>query len=123
MANVYIDIEEPKMDYIVLRQNKGWKRWYSNGELITASISDSLEVVDVKTNVNGNRGISVSLEKSAAKGNTEHQLPIGEAVTFDDGAFKEGGQYSLTIKREGIVIGKTNIKIGRPVASLDKAGN
>ncbi|MBF0318618.1 MAG: succinylglutamate desuccinylase/aspartoacylase family protein [Nitrospirae bacterium] len=123
MASVYIDIEEPKMDYIVLRQNKGWKRWYSNGELITASISDSLEVVDVKTNVNGNKGISVSLEKSAAKGNTDYSLPIGEAVTFDDRAFKEGGQYSLTIKREGIVIGKTNIKIGRPVASLDKVGN
>ncbi|MBF0317005.1 MAG: succinylglutamate desuccinylase/aspartoacylase family protein [Nitrospirae bacterium] len=115
---VHLHIEEPRMDYLVLRQNRGVKRWYTNGEIISITASDVLEVVDVKTNVNGNAGVKVNLQGNAKK--NESPLLPGNIIKGSDFPRKDGNSYHIVIKREGIVLGKTSVQVVQSLAS--KAG-
>ncbi len=116
---VYVDIEEPKMDYIVLKQNGGNKRWYTNGDVITVNPNDTVEIVDVKTNVNKNDGITYSFEKSSSEHSdraVKNLLP-GDSFPLSKLTAKKGANYNIVVTRDGIVLGKTPVKIDEAVAS------
>ncbi|MBF0608320.1 MAG: M14/M99 family metallopeptidase [Candidatus Magnetobacterium sp. LHC-1] len=118
IATVYIDIEEPRMDYLVLRQNKGVKRWYTDGELIRLSAADVLEIVDVKTNVSGNAGVKLNLQGDTKKpGKT---LLPGNTIKAADFSRKDGDRYHIVITREGIVLGKAAVQVVQSLASKER---
>ncbi|KJU85065.1 deacylase [Candidatus Magnetobacterium bavaricum] len=118
IGTVYLDTEEPRMDYLMLRHNKGVKRWYTNGELIRITASDVLEVVDVKTNVSGNVGVKVNLQGNAKK--NERPLTPGNTIKGSDLPRKDANSYHIVITREGIVLGSASVQVVQSLAS--KAG-
>ncbi|MBF0539082.1 MAG: succinylglutamate desuccinylase/aspartoacylase family protein [Nitrospirae bacterium] len=115
IGTVYLDIEEPKMDYLVLRQNKGGKRWYTNGDLISISASDVLEIVDVKTNINGNAGVKVNLTGNTK--NNEKTIMPGDSIKGSDLQHKTATGYQIVITRDGIVLGKAVVQVVESLVS------
>lgn len=108
IGQVFIDMEEPKMNYIVVKHRQGGQRWYADGDTIAVTSKDVLEVVDIKTNVQGNAGVKVNVFGDELK--KENQK-----ITFDKQSLAKN-RDGIVITREGIVIGKTKIQIGEPVA-------
>ncbi|MBI3397902.1 MAG: hypothetical protein HY026_01465 [Deltaproteobacteria bacterium] len=107
LGQIFVDMEEPKLNYIVVKHGQGGQRWYADGDTIAVTAKDTLEVVDVKTNVNGNVGVKVNVFGNELK--SEKQK-----ITFDKQSAKN--RDGIVITREGIVIGKAKIRIGEPVA-------
>lgn len=108
IGQVFIDMEEPKMNYIVVKHGQGGQRWYANGDTIAVTSKDILEVVDIKTNVQGNAGVKVNVFGDELK--KENQK-----ITFDKQSLAKN-RDGIVITREGLIIGKTKIQIGEPVA-------
>ena len=101
-------MEEPKLNYIVVKQGQGGKRWYANGDTISVTAKDTLEIIDVKTNVNGNAGVKVNFSGNEfGNGN--------KIITFNKN-YAANRDNEIVVTREGIVIGKAKIQIGEPVA-------
>ena len=105
-----VTIEEPRMDYIVIRHGNGIKRWYSNGESFTAAVKEILEIVDVKTNVSGNIGIKINLN------NGRINEGAAKTVRFDGGS----GKTEIIVSRGGIIMGRTIIKVSDPLALAEQ---
>ena len=107
-GEVFVDMEEPKLNYIVVKHGQGGKRWYANGDTISVTAKDTLEIIDVKTNVNGNGGVKVNFSGNEfGNGN--------KIITFNKN-YAANRDNEIVVTREGIVIGKTKIHIGEPVA-------
>lgn len=106
LGEVFVDMEEPRLNYIVVKHGQGGQKWYANGDTIAVTAKDTLEVVDVKTNVQGNAGVKVNVFGDELKGKSQ-------TITFNKMA---GKNDEIVITREGIVIGKAKIRIGEPVA-------
>ncbi|MDP2682310.1 MAG: M14/M99 family metallopeptidase [Deltaproteobacteria bacterium] len=107
-GEVFVDMEEPKLNYIVVKHGQGGKRWYANGDTISVTAKDTLEIIDVKTNVNGNGGVKVNFSGNEF-GN------VNKIITFNKN-YAANRDNEIVVTREGIVIGKTKIQIGEPVA-------
>lgn len=106
LGQVFVDMEEPKLNYIVVKHGQGGQRWYANGDTISVTAKDTLELVDVKTNVQGNAGVRVNVFGDELKG--ERQM-----ITFSQ---KTDKSDEIVVTREGIVIGKAKLRVGEPVA-------
>lgn len=109
-GQIFVDMEEPKLNYIVVKHGQGGQRWYADGDTIAVTAKDTLEVVDVKTNVQGNAGVKVNVFGDELKN-------ANQKITFDKQSAKNRDEIVIT--REGIVIGKTKIQIGEPVAAKE----
>ncbi|MBF0564444.1 MAG: succinylglutamate desuccinylase/aspartoacylase family protein [Nitrospirae bacterium] len=119
IGNVYLDVSEPRMDYIVLMQNKGGKRWYADGDVVMMTQNDMLELIDVKTNVNSNAGVKVYVKglQSTDSKHLEKSLSLGEVIRSGEYPMKKGSQFQIVVSREGIVLGKATVKVNEQVAS------
>ncbi|MBF0519082.1 MAG: succinylglutamate desuccinylase/aspartoacylase family protein [Nitrospirae bacterium] len=118
---VYVDIDEPKMDYIVLKQNSGVKRCYTSGDVITFNSKDTVEIVDAKTNVNKNDGITYSFEKASPQSNgaVVKKLLPGDSFHINELTADKASHYNIVVTRDGIVLGKTQVKIDEKIAFLE----
>ncbi|MBI5893937.1 MAG: succinylglutamate desuccinylase/aspartoacylase family protein [Deltaproteobacteria bacterium] len=110
IGEVVVAIEEPRMDYIVIKHGNGIKRWCSNNEVITIPANETLEVVDVKTNIYGNIGVKINLN------NGKTSESVSQIIRLDKGSNNEA---EIVVSREGIVMGRTVIKINDPLARAD----
>jgi hypothetical protein len=115
LGQVYVDMVEPKMDYIVIRQNMKGKRWYSNGETITASARDTLDVVDVKTNVAQNAGVNISIGGRTLP-NDKTGNPSIDLSSLSGADAGKSQTHQIVVTREGLVIGKMYLTVDRPMA-------
>ncbi|MCI4625989.1 MAG: M14/M99 family metallopeptidase [Candidatus Magnetoovum sp. WYHC-5] len=117
IANVFIALVEPKMDYLVVKQKGNGKKWYSDGDVMFVKPNEVIEIVDVKTNVVGNKGISFAINGKRAAYKVDKQnkfvLNMSEFINKDANNTKE---YMLDISREGVSLGKTVIRVGEALA-------
>lgn len=109
IGEIFVDIEEPRLNYIVVKHGQGGRKWYADGDTISVTAKDTLEVIDVKTNINGNIGVKVNFSGNEL-GNTNKVITFNKnrAPNKDD---------EIVVTREGILIGKAKIQIGEPVAA------
>lgn len=109
IGEIFVDIEEPKLNYIMVKHGQGGRKWYADGDTISVTIKDTLEVIDVKTNVPGNIGVKVNFSGNEL-GNANKVITFNKnhAPNKDD---------EIVVTREGILIGKAKIQIGEPVAA------
>ncbi len=116
IGSLVVEIEEPEMEYIVFNQNIGGKRWYSKDEVITISTHDRLEVVDVKTNVQDNRGVMIFLSSSSHK-EGKIRIEPGESIPYEYLFGKSSGVSRIFVTRKGLNLGKIDIRHIDSVAS------
>ena len=120
IGSVYVDIEEPELDYIVVKHNNGDKQWYTVNDVIKLPLIESFEVVDVKTNVAGNSRVKLYMVSNLQKGGMlEKSIDLGVAIPEAYYGETKSGGYSLVVKRGNIVLGKTAVKVGESFASLE----
>ena len=115
IGTVYLNIEEPVMDYLVLMQNGREKRCYSSGEVVAVNPGETLAIADLKTNVSRNAGVKLYIDGYGDKG--EKTLNIGDVILDDPSYNLSSTGFRLSVKREGLLMGQTTINVNIPVAS------
>lgn len=109
IGEIFVDIDEPKLNYIVVKHSQGGQRWYADGDIITVTPKDTLELIDVKTNINGNIGVKINVFGNDL-GNQN------KIITFSKKTADEV-HTAIVVAREGIILGRAKIQIsGEPVA-------
>jgi hypothetical protein len=97
-----------------VRINGGAKRCYLPSDVIEAHSNDRLEVVDVRTNVSGNKGIEVNL-KGMSRGKPKDIL--GKHLTLDKSFLKgsvpgsKGYEYALVVNRGSLSLDKFKVLV------------
>ena len=114
IGEIFVDIDEPKLNYIVVKHSQGGQRWYANGDIITVTPKDTLEVIDIKTNINGNIGVKINVFGNDL-GNQN------KIITFSKKTADEV-HTAIVVAREGIILGRAKIQIsGEPVAVIKES--
>ena len=114
IGEIFVDIDEPKLNYIVVKHSQGGQRWYADGDIITVTPKDTLELIDIKTNINGNIGVKINVFGNDL-GNQN------KIITFSKKTADEV-HTAIVVAREGIILGRAKIQIsGEPVAVIKES--
>jgi len=120
IGEIFVELEEPRMEYLLIKHSNSVKRWYSNGETLTITPRDTIEIVDVKTNVPGNLGVKVSIKGYNNDGKNGDDR--GEAIKFDKWSLKgwhpgsgEVRGTEILVTREGIIMGRAPVNVINPL--------
>jgi hypothetical protein len=111
---VWVEFTEPRVDYLVVKINGGSKRCYLPSEVIEAHSNDRIEVIDAKTNVNGNERIQVDLN-GPSQGSIKNV--VGKALTLDKSLLKGSTQgkksyeCALVVKRGPLSIDRFKVLV------------
>ncbi|MFH1090374.1 MAG: hypothetical protein V1742_02275, partial [Pseudomonadota bacterium] len=97
LAGMTVRINQPKLEYLVLRTSQGSLR-LKNGDRYRINPGDSVQVLDLKTNVPANQGVQVQVLGLAAEDKKSGELP-----SF---AVKEKQTITLIVSRAGLLLGK-----------------
>lgn len=120
IGEMFVELDDPRMEYLAIKHSDGIKRWYSNGDTVAITPRDSIEIADVKTNVPGNIGVTVDIKGYNNNGIKNWKDRV---FHFDKGLLKghlgswEGGEVEILVTREGIHMGKTSVKVSSPLAA------
>ena len=109
IGRMFFDIREPSFEYIVMKFNGGDKRWFTTEDTVTIGDFDSVELVDVKSNVPPH-----SLSLSIARTKSAIPLVIGEALAGTDikrQLSNDTGSYLIRIHRDTMSIASVPIEI------------
>jgi len=109
IGRMFFDIREPSFEYLVMKFNDGDKRWFTAEDTVTIGDFDSVELVDVKSNVPRN-----SLSLSIARTKKAIPLVIGEALAGRDimrQLSNDTGSYLIQIQRDAMAIASVPVEI------------
>jgi len=110
IGRLFVDIRNPRFEYIVLQRNGDNKICYSSDDTITVTYSDTIKVIDVKTNIPGNDDTRIFVSGP----HTSVPLKIGTPVvtsTIITPSDRGTAAYSITLKRKAITMGSIPLKI------------
>lgn len=114
LGSIKVEVAPARLDYMVLRSKGGPKMVYHNGETVKAKPGESLEIVDLKTNVWSGNGLAVALDGKGRRVPVENRL-IDVSSKSVRGLVKKGsGGLRLVVLRADQTIGHVRLKIGGP---------
>jgi len=67
LGQLFVELVEPKFDYIVAQVNSGVKRCFYPGDSMSVGPNDTIRILDIKTNVPANAGVQVFLKGEHTK--------------------------------------------------------
>ena len=113
---VYINVIEPKLEYIVLISNEDEKLWFYDGEVLKASYNDCVKIVDVKTNIPSDDefGVRVNFYGFVGRGDGND---MNMEIRLDDNILKsysvseKGERYEIRISRGNNIFGKIYVDL------------
>ena len=113
---VYINVIEPKLEYIVLISNEDEKLWFYDGEVLKASYNDCVKIVDVKTNIPSDDefGLRVNFYGFVGRGDGND---MNMEIRLDDNLLKsysvseKGERYEIRISRGNNIFGKIYVDL------------
>ncbi len=97
IGRLFIDIEEPTFEYVVIQLNNMEKRCFFRDDTLSICHDDIIKLIDIKTNVPKNSNVIASLNGPGVK----IPFPIGKAIS--------AGKIT-PVKR--IIINRANIPLG-----------
>lgn len=103
--NLIVELAEPFLKYVVLKNGEGSPGCYYPGETIDVEKGKALNLVDINTNVDGNSGVGAFI---TGAGSYNVNMNINEPVMIGDAAGVEGkmpGGCRIEIKRDDIPMG------------------
>ncbi len=114
LGSINVEVTPARLDYMVLRRKGGPKMVYHNGETVRATPGESLEVVDLKTNVWSGNGLALAVAGKNRRVPVENRL-IDVSSKSLRGLVKRGsGGLRLVVLRADQAIGHVQLKIGGP---------
>jgi hypothetical protein len=67
LGKLFLEIEEPRLDYVIVQVNGGVKRCLYPGDSLGVSPQDTINVLDIKTNIPTNNGVRAVLKGRQTK--------------------------------------------------------
>jgi len=104
LARMTIRLNKPRLDYVILRHNGGPRLCLRNGESLKIGSGDKVQVLEVKTNVQANRGVQVKV-----RGRIVKDYNSGALLAFKA---EQTRPLTLIVTREGLTLGKIVLKSG-----------
>jgi hypothetical protein len=112
---VYVNVIEPKLEYIVLMLNNQ-KLWLNNGEVLRASINDQIKIIDVKTNISNEYKNDIKVNFYGFT-NNETSNNINLKIILDDKLLKNNSRLGkdekceIRVSRRDNVFGKIYVDV------------
>jgi hypothetical protein len=114
LGSIKVEVAPARLDYMVLRSKDGPKMVYHNGETVKTKPGESLEIVDLKTNVWSGSHLVVALDGKGRRVPVENRR-IDVSSKSVRGLVKKGsGGLRLVVLRADQTIGHVRLKIGGP---------
>ena len=115
IGQIFIDLMEPELYYLVVKHNGKEGVCYDNGKVIRALYNDYIEIADLRTNIADNSGVKVNFRGYIHGDDGEDRKRI---IRLDGNLQKrysldkKGKEYEILVTREGLLIGKVIVEIG-----------
>jgi hypothetical protein len=114
LGSISVEVTPARLDYMVLRRQGGPKMVYHNGETVRTKPGESLEVVDLKTNVWSGNGLALAVAGKGRRVPVENRLIDVSSKSYR-GLVKKGSDgLRLVVLRADQAIGHVQLKIGGP---------
>lgn len=111
VGNLFIDLSEPSLKYVIIKTGEGGFGCFYPGETIDVEKGKSLKLVDINTNVEGNSGVRAFI---TGAGPFVVNMNIDEPVMIYDMIGKESkvpGGYRIEIRRDDILLGAISLRL------------
>ena len=110
LGHLYVELVEPKMEYVILQVNGGTKQCLYPGDSLTIDPKDTINVLDIKTNVPANEGVQAFLKSSRTKVSL---FTDAEAIPrkIASGNHKNGSKFKIDVERERAVLGSITLDL------------
>ena len=105
LGQLFVELAEPKFDYIVAQVNGGVKRCFYPGDSMSVGPNDTIRILDIKTNIPANAGVQAFLKGEHMKirlfsaGSAYPQKIDWNEVT------KRANHCQVVVQRERMVFG------------------
>jgi hypothetical protein len=105
LGRLLLELEEPRLDYVIVQVNSADKRCLYPGDSLALAATDTINVLDIKTNIPTNAGVQAYL-----KGTTTRLALFSETKTvprkvgLHDMADR-GSRYKIEVEREQAALG------------------
>jgi hypothetical protein len=110
LGHLFVELVEPKLDYVILQVNGGLKQCLYPGDSLTIDPKDTINVLDIKTNIPANEGVQAFLKSSR----TKISLFTGaEAIPrkIASGKDENGSKFNIEVERERIALGTISLDL------------
>lgn len=104
VGEMVVELEPPRMHYLVVGNGLSAPAVYSEGARIFVRPHEELRILDVRTNVPANQGVSLQLK--GAVGSLDAG-PEGWLLRVADGAWERG---EILVTREGVAMGRVYLE-------------
>ncbi len=117
VGRVWVELVEPQLDYLIVRLNGGMKMCFAPPEVIRARYGDVLEIVDLKTTIEGNTGVTVNFRGFVHDSGEDDR---GRPIVLDDTlpeSFSlngDGQEYEIVVERGATRLGALTVSITPP---------
>ncbi len=111
IGGMTVEVSPARLDYLVLRKG-GHKLVYHNGETIRAASGESLEVMDVKSNVSSDQELGLALDGRGRRVRLAGSRIDMAADSFRELAREGQGRLKLVVLRDEQDIGHLGLDIG-----------
>jgi hypothetical protein len=110
LGRLFVELAEPKLDYVILQVNEGLKQCLYPGDSLSLDPKDTINILDIKTNIPENRGVQAFLKSSRAKLSL---FSGAEAIPrkIASGQHKNGRKYKIEVERERTVLGSISLDL------------
>ncbi|NVM01431.1 MAG: hypothetical protein HWN67_03800 [Candidatus Helarchaeota archaeon] len=113
---VYVNIIEPKLEFVVLILNEDKKLWFYDGEVLNVSYNDCIKIVGVKTNIPGidEFGVNVNFYGFVGRrgaNDMNMDIRLGNNLLKNYSVSGKGERYEIRVSRIDNIFGKIYVDI------------
>ncbi len=124
LKKIYVNILEPKLEYIVLIINGNKKVWFYDNEILNVTYNDYIKIIDLKTNLQYiNQGVKVNFYGFVGKGDTNDMnidIKLGDNLLKKYSVSGKGERYEIRISMENYELGRIYVDVSpKNVTKLD----
>jgi hypothetical protein len=113
LGRLFVELAEPQLDYIILQVNHGVKHCLFPGDSLSIDPKDTINILDVKTNISTNTGVQAFLKGA---GTNIRLFSDGAASSWTIGSDRIGRkdrEYSIVVQREHTELGFINVNFDK----------
>ncbi len=105
LGRLLVELTQPKLDYVILQVNHGVKRCLYPGDSLSIDPNDTVNILDIKTNIEKNTGVQAFVKGAGTK---FRLFSEGAAFPWRIGSDRIGSRdqaYNIVVQREQRALG------------------
>jgi len=113
LGRLFIELAEPKLDYIVLQVNHGVKHCLSQGDSLSIDPKDTINILDIKTNIPMNAGVQAFLKGAGTKIRLFSDGAAFPRRIGSDRIGRNDKEYRIVVQREHTRLGFIHVNFDK----------